>query len=170
MDKTNILKRCITASAIVIRDEKVLLLNHRKLGVWMPPGGHVDTNEFTNEAAIRETKEETGIDVELIGRQNVEFKVDGAHTEVLPFAIVYEEVPYPAGMHIHFDSIYLARATGGALSVSKREAADIGWFSEEEVVKLKTFQNITFTVIAALRSENQNHAEVSHTDKRKLEI
>ncbi|MGC8479011.1 MAG: NUDIX hydrolase [Candidatus Micrarchaeia archaeon] len=145
-------KRCITASAIIIENGKALLIKHKKLGVWMPPGGHVEENEFPSEAAVREAKEETGLDIELVGMQNVKFSFDDAHTELLPFAIVYEEVPYSTGMHVHFDSIYLAKAKGGKQELNEKESTSIGWFSKEEIEKLETYPNVAKSVKAALEA------------------
>lgn len=61
-----------TASAFVIRNDKILLVFHKKLKMWLPPGGHIEKDgngQFTetpDEAAIRETKEETGLEVEIM--------------------------------------------------------------------------------------------------------
>ncbi|MCA9368983.1 NUDIX domain-containing protein [Candidatus Woesebacteria bacterium] len=46
--------------------KKTLLLKHRKLGVWLPPGGHVNELEDPFEAALRELKEETGFSNEEV--------------------------------------------------------------------------------------------------------
>lgn len=52
----------VTASAIVADGEgRVVLHLHRRLGVWLQPGGHVDADEEPEQAAIREVEEETGI-------------------------------------------------------------------------------------------------------------
>ena len=46
--------------------KKTLLLKHRKLGVWLPPGGHVNELEDPFEAALRELIEETGFSNEEV--------------------------------------------------------------------------------------------------------
>ncbi len=55
-----------TASAIVIVYNHILLVHHRRIGAWLPPGGHIDDNEMPHEAAMRETLEETGVPVLVI--------------------------------------------------------------------------------------------------------
>jgi 8-oxo-dGTP pyrophosphatase MutT (NUDIX family) len=55
----------LTGSAITVSADgsRVLLLHHRKLGLWLQPGGHGDPGETTGEeVALREAFEETGID------------------------------------------------------------------------------------------------------------
>ena len=55
--------KSITATVYVINDGKVLLHQHKKYNTWFPLGGHIEENEFPHEAAIREVKEELGIDL-----------------------------------------------------------------------------------------------------------
>lgn len=42
--------------------QKVLLIDHIKSGLWLPNGGHVDPNEHPNDTVIREAREELGIE------------------------------------------------------------------------------------------------------------
>lgn len=57
------LTRDFTATTFVVHERRTLLLLHRKLGAWFPPGGHIDPNELPDEAALREVREETGLEV-----------------------------------------------------------------------------------------------------------
>jgi 8-oxo-dGTP diphosphatase len=60
--------RHFTASAVVLDDAgQVLLVHHNKIGQWLYPGGHVDPDEDPAEAALREVREETGIEATVIG-------------------------------------------------------------------------------------------------------
>ncbi len=47
-----------TASVYIVFKNKVLLHKHKKLGIWLQPGGHIELDEDPNEAALREAKEE----------------------------------------------------------------------------------------------------------------
>src|SRR5690606_18869145 len=58
-------------SAFVVWRGRVLLHRHRKLGLWLPPGGHVEPGELPDEAAVREVLEETGVAVELGGEDGL---------------------------------------------------------------------------------------------------
>lgn len=64
--KSQIPKLCYTAGGMLIHDNKVLLVKHKKLGVWLNPGGHIDENELPHQAAEREFFEETGVRVRAI--------------------------------------------------------------------------------------------------------
>lgn len=56
----------IGAFAIIFDKEGRILLSHRlDLDIWNLPGGKVENGELPNEAVIRETKEETGLDIEV---------------------------------------------------------------------------------------------------------
>lgn len=59
-------KHTVTAAAVVINDKhEILLINGPKRG-WEIPGGRVEEGESLSSAVVRETKEETGIDIEII--------------------------------------------------------------------------------------------------------
>lgn len=55
-----------TASGIVVDGEYILLVNHRRIGAWVPPGGHIEDTELPEETVIREIFEETGVRVEVL--------------------------------------------------------------------------------------------------------
>ena len=58
-----------TVAIFVVNDEKVLLIHHRKLNRWLPLGGHIELDEDPEQAALREAREESGFDVELLGER-----------------------------------------------------------------------------------------------------
>lgn len=133
-----------TATAFVVDSQKrVLLLWHKRLQRWMPPGGHIDKNETPEDCALRECKEETGLDVEIVGdTQHVDL-FEGAAFEgkmlKKPFAMLLENIPEstergePA--HLHMDFLFMARPLDEAQALQRAEAeADhLKWFSKEEV-------------------------------------
>ena len=58
--------KSITATVYVVNNDEVLLHQHKKYKTWFPLGGHIEANEFPHEAAIREVREESGLDVILV--------------------------------------------------------------------------------------------------------
>ena len=88
----------ITASGLVIRDEKVLLIFHSYIKRWFQPGGHIDEGESPVEAAIREVYEETG----FLCRADPKFSE--------PIDIDVHEIPANPkkgeDSHLHIDLLY----------------------------------------------------------------
>ena len=58
-----------TVAIFVVHDAKILLIHHRKLDKWLPLGGHIELDEEPEQAALREAKEESGLEVELLGER-----------------------------------------------------------------------------------------------------
>jgi len=129
-----------TASGLVFNDKnEILLIKHRRFGVWLPPGGQLDVGEAPHEAVVREVLEETGIEVEIISKGqgiNAQFCREIPN----PFAVLGLDVAGDGSYELH-DTRYLCRAVGGQLSAQIAEVSDVGWFSYEEFKKLETFDD-----------------------------
>jgi 8-oxo-dGTP pyrophosphatase MutT (NUDIX family) len=117
----------LTGSAITVSADgsRVLLLHHRKLGLWLQPGGHGDPGETTGEeVALREGFEESGIAGLALH--------PGAQR---PLDIDVHEIPAfgaePA--HLHLDLRYLVVAPDAdGVSPALAELHDIRWFRWDE--------------------------------------
>ena len=66
-----IYNKSITATVYIVNDNRILLHKHKKYNTWFPVGGHLRSNELPHEAAIREVKEETGLDITLLETEHV---------------------------------------------------------------------------------------------------
>ena len=111
----------VTASAIVRSEAGVLLHRHKRLGLWLQPGGHIDPGETPPQAAVREVAEETGL--------------DAAHTSDPP-RIVHVDV-HPGGRgHTHLDVCYLLRASAVPPRPSQHESQDVAWFTLADAIAM----------------------------------
>jgi 8-oxo-dGTP pyrophosphatase MutT (NUDIX family) len=102
----------VTASAFVISSRGVILHLHRRLQIWLQPGGHVDDGESPDEAARRETLEETGLVARHLEPPNL-FHVD-VH-------------PGPRG-HTHYDLRYVLIAPPSDPTPPEGESPEVFWF------------------------------------------
>jgi ADP-ribose pyrophosphatase YjhB (NUDIX family) len=119
--------RDFTATTFVVHEGRTLLLLHRKLGAWFPPGGHIDPNELPDEAAVREVLEETGLTVELLDAAR---PLGTVLVLPQPYCILLEDI---GPGHQHIDLIYFARVRGGRVAHSEREAHAARWLTWEEL-------------------------------------
>jgi 8-oxo-dGTP pyrophosphatase MutT (NUDIX family) len=100
--------RHFTATAFVLRDGAALLHWHKRLGQWMPPGGHIEPNEDPVQAALREILEEAGITAEVIA-SGAPLPFDYPEQLPAPYTILVEDIPGPGQPHKHIDLIYFCR-------------------------------------------------------------
>lgn len=99
--------RDFTVAVFVVDAGRVLLHLHRKLGKWLPPGGHIEPDELPDEAALREVEEESGLVIELMGTQGIPSDYpDDTVQLVVPAGIQLERIT-PG--HEHIDLVYFAR-------------------------------------------------------------
>lgn len=122
----------LTVGTCIIHNKKVLFVLHAKLNIWLFPGGHIDTNETPDIAALREAKEETGLDVEFI-----EYTPLGQSKEELtPSAFPFHTSLHNVGDHDHWALYYACKTNSGKLTKS-HESDDITWMTAEEIEKLE---------------------------------
>ena len=99
--------RDFTVAVLVVRDRRILLHRHARLGRWLPPGGHIEPNELPDEAAIREVAEETGVRASLIGESPNPVNRPGQPRQLArPLGIQVADI---GPDHQHIDLVYLAR-------------------------------------------------------------
>jgi ADP-ribose pyrophosphatase YjhB (NUDIX family) len=104
----------LAAIVAIIDNGKVLLTKREDFEVWCLPGGGVEDGESLAEAAIREAKEETGVDVELTRLVGVYSRIGGMWNDV--HAV-----------------LFAARPVGGELRLQPGETVEVKYFPFDEV-------------------------------------
>ena len=105
---------------------KALLTLHRKLGLWLQPGGHADGDADTLRVAMREAQEESGIS----GIRPVHCEIYDVDIHTIP--------AHPASgapEHLHYDVRYLLQAPHERYVVSPESVA-LAWFTPAELEAL----------------------------------
>ncbi|OYT26667.1 MAG: ADP-ribose pyrophosphatase [Candidatus Altiarchaeales archaeon ex4484_96] len=110
----------LTVDALIVDGEEILLvkrLNPPYRGLWALPGGFVDYGETVEAAVVRESKEETGLKVDVIRLCGVYSQPDRD----------------PRGHTVSV--VFLCEICGGKLQASS-DAAEAGWFRLDELPEL----------------------------------
>jgi len=139
--------RHFTVAVFVVWERKTLLHFHRKLAMWLPPGGHIEQNELPDEAAVREVFEETGLRVELVGerREDVEDPVQ-LHR---PAGVQLENI---GPDHQHIDLIYFARPQGSTEIRALYTEDRVGWYGHEDWHEMHVNAEVTGWCERALKT------------------
>ena len=139
-----------TVAIFVVHEGKILLIHHRKLDKWLPLGGHIELDEDPEQAALREAKEESGLDVELLGERPPTTE-PGTRALIAPRFLDIHRI---SDTHEHIGLIYWARPkivarvshpSSGAetrgqdarATLAVEEHHDIRWCSAGELEKLQ---------------------------------
>lgn len=116
----------VTGSAIVVGPRGVVLLKHKRLGLWLQPGGHVDPGESPWEAALREAAEETGLDVAFAGPVDADGVPELIHVDV-----------HAGGRgHTHLDTRYLLDGGDADPAPPEGESQEIAWFDWDTAIEM----------------------------------
>ncbi len=132
--------RTIVAQVYVKKDNKILMVQENKEGIkgkWNMPAGKLEDNESIIDAAIRETKEETNIDINIKG------------------LIAIQETISELGQLVIF--YFLGEYISGRIKYDKKEIADVKWMAEKEILsldKIKVRGSETIESILNLAKEN----------------
>lgn len=126
-----------TVAIFVVHRGKVLVVHHRKLDKWLPLGGHIELDEDPEQAALREAREESGLEVELVGERP---PTTGPGTRAL-IAPRFLDIHRITETHEHIGMIYWAKPRQGTVRLAEGEHHGIRWCSREELDELQPPMN-----------------------------
>lgn len=134
------IKREKSCGALVFRQmpdkTELLLLKHKNGGHWSFPKGHVEGTETEIQTALREVKEETGLDIEL---------QDGYK----------EKVSYAPKFNVKKEVVYFLGKAGSQEPVPQEgEISETKWVDIMHAEKIVTYQNDKYLIRQALRTLN----------------
>ncbi|MFP4400713.1 MAG: NUDIX domain-containing protein [Candidatus Woesearchaeota archaeon] len=127
----------VTVTGFLFNNNKVLFVLHKKLGKWMHVGGHLEEDEFYEEALKREVMEETNLEIQIIN-------------EPYPFGTAELTAHHPLNIKkeskegnrkICIDFVALVK-NPESISLQKEELLDYRWLREQDMDNLDTFEEI----------------------------
>ena len=128
--------RHFVATVYAVADGAVALHHHDKLDMWLPAGGHVERDELPHEAALRETREELGFDVDLLAPEG-DLESETVRSIPRPQHFLLEDINVSTeGVgHQHIDFIFYGEAPSRDIDPGPGEqpADDWTWFTAEEL-------------------------------------
>lgn len=110
--------------------KKTLLTHHRKLQKWLQLGGHSDGHPNVLQTAIREAKEESGINKIIALSEDV-------------FDIDIHQIPAKGdrSAHLHYDVRFILAVDSGEDFQVSHESLDLRWFSAEEILNSENMED-----------------------------
>ena len=119
------------SDVFIVNADKVLLRKHDKYKVWLSVGGHVELDEDPSEAAIREAKEEVGLDIVLAGETHTFSDPTDGKELILPKFINRHRVNET---HEHISFVYFATTANTDIRQGEAEISEeIRWFTKKEL-------------------------------------
>lgn len=125
-------KHIISAATIVLNDDNEILLIKGPRRGWEMPGGQVEEGESLKDAAIRETKEESGIDI-----------------EITKFCGVFQNVK-----GCICNTLFLGKPIGGVPTTSS-ESLEVGYFPIHQALEMVTWKNFRQRIEYCLNDDLQ---------------
>ena len=119
--------RATSAGGVVHRSERdrteILLVHRRTPVLWALPKGTPDSGESIEETALRETREETGIEVEI-----------ESPLGSISYFFVRDRIRFHKSVHF-----FLMRPVGGSVDQHDHEFDEVRWFQLEEALEIMSY-------------------------------
>ncbi len=122
-------KTDLVVAGFVLHNNKLLFIKHKKLGVLLPPGGHIEENETPDDALQREIKEELDLNIAILGTQNLPCVGKMIKNLAVPFYVNVHNV----GDHNHCCLFYLCTVLSNKIKHNEKELDGFCWLDESEI-------------------------------------
>jgi len=135
------------STVYVVDNDKALLTWNRKCSNWVPIGGHIDTNQLPCFSVIREAKEESNLDIELVSLNK-----KSSDNIAQPVSLHLDHVKED---HKHINLTYFAKVKKESPECLKidDEGKELRWFSKEDLEKDNTLlPNVKEYALEALKA------------------
>ena len=109
------------------KTKQVFIVHHKKSGLWLSPGGHIDSGESPLDTLKREVREELGVDIN-----------PDESTEPFFLSTVEIDNQNVPQCRKHYDIWYSVETDGNDFKVDPREFLDTRWVTPDEASKLVT--------------------------------
>ncbi|MFZ2682086.1 MAG: NUDIX domain-containing protein [Patescibacteria group bacterium] len=116
-------------NAVIVCDDKVLLVDHKKLHTWMPVGGHIELDEDPDQALLREVREECGLEIEVVADKA---QVEGSDVKFL-YRPQFVDIHQVNEAHRHVGFVYFCKSKTQAVTLAADEHNAIRWFTLAEL-------------------------------------
>ena len=128
---------CLVVTAYIFSGDKVLLIHHTKLNIWLPVGGHIEKNESTDDALKREIMEETNLKVKIISLPDslTDKKLNSLS---VPFHVNVHNV----GDHDHCSLYYICEALNPEEIKISKEVWDYKWLTKQELINADILDDV----------------------------
>jgi len=142
--------RHFTAITHIVHNNKALLQFHKKYNMWVPVGGHMERDELPHEAALREVKEECGLDVEIY-KHDLDTKMDAKNAKLI-IAPMHMVLVNMNPNHQHIDFIFYATSASPDFTPSPNEAKEMKWLSAQEIKNINEMpDNVRVLALEAIK-------------------
>lgn len=139
--------RDFVANCFIVDDGRVLLMDHAKLDLWLPPGGHVEQDETPDETARRETREEVGIEVAFHPSTVPAPAPDDSRNLPRPFRVNAHRI---RDGHWHCEFAYLATVAAEQEATHADEHRGTAWFGPDDLDRDRVPANVAQIVRDAI--------------------
>lgn len=138
-----------TVEVFIVHKNKVLLRKHDKYNIWLSVGGHIELDEDPIQAAIREVKEEVGLEIKIVESKKIPGDSDYQGL-INPKFLGMHQVN---DTHSHIVFVYFATSDTDKIidSVNEHEKSETCWCTKEEIEAMELRPNIKFYALEALK-------------------